>query len=148
MNTNTWVKNNIRIDNRDKNVVSKNIINVGKILIDSKEDNLVVVFSAIAKVTNMFEKVIGNYFQGDKIYLSQLQEIKLLHANIVSDLFNNNELIFQELDNIFLEISLILSQDITFDFSYYYELRLDLQSKSNRLSGPRSRSTISSVRRV
>ena len=100
---------------------SKNIINVGKILIDSKEDNLVVVFSAIGKVTNMFEKVIENYFQGDKIYLSQLQEIKLLHANIVSDLFNNNELIFQELDNIFLEISLILSQDITFDFSYYYD---------------------------
>jgi len=96
------------------------IINVGNILLDSKEENLLIVFSAIGKVTNMFEDVVKNYFHGERMCFSQLEEIKLLHENIAVDLFKN-KLILKELDDIFLEIRNLLGENVLLEFSYYYD---------------------------
>ena len=44
----------------------ENIINVGNILLSYKSADLVIVFSAMGKVTNMLENVVECYIQKNK----------------------------------------------------------------------------------
>ena len=47
----------------------ENIINVGNILTSYKNENLVIIFSAMGKVTNMLEDVVLSYLQDHWNYL-------------------------------------------------------------------------------
>ena len=61
----------------------ENIINVGNILLSYKSNNLVIVFSAMGKVTNMLENVVELYIQKNKRVLSELQKVKDFHTEIL-----------------------------------------------------------------
>ena len=63
------------------------IKNVVSIIQSFKNQKLVVVFSAIANVTNMLEKVVDEFVKQDSNPLVTLNQIKEFHHNILIELF-------------------------------------------------------------
>ena len=62
-----------------------NIINVGAILKSYDDDELVIVFSAMGKVTNMLEDIVEMYVQRNADPLISLQRVKDFHVSILND---------------------------------------------------------------
>tara|TARA_B100000945_G_scaffold303770_1_gene288668 strand:- start:1008 stop:2258 length:1251 start_codon:yes stop_codon:yes gene_type:complete len=99
----------------------KSIINVGEILKSYSHDNLVIVFSAMDKVTNMLERVVDSYFQKKADSFMLLQQVKDFHFAILKDLFIPKHSIFDDVNNLFVEIEWILEEDPNENYAYVYD---------------------------
>ena len=82
----------------------EHIVNVGDILKSYTNNHLVIVFSAMGKVTNMLESVVENYFQKNGDPHIALQKVKDFHINILDDLFDHDHYVYDEVNNLFVEI--------------------------------------------
>ncbi|MBT6650129.1 MAG: aspartate kinase, partial [Flavobacteriales bacterium] len=85
----------------------ESIKNVGEILLSYDAEKLVVVFSAMGKTTNMLEKVVESYVTKSNDSIEKLQEVKDFHDNILSQLFDEKHAIYDEVNNLFVEIEWI-----------------------------------------
>ncbi|MEC7646246.1 MAG: aspartate kinase [Bacteroidota bacterium] len=99
----------------------KSIINVGEILKSYSHDNLVIVFSAMDKVTNMLERVVDSYFQKKADSFMLLQQVKDFHFAILKDLFIPKDSIFDDVNNLFVEIEWVLEEDPNENYAYVYD---------------------------
>ena len=99
----------------------EHIVNIGDILKTYTNNNLVIVFSAMGKVTNMLESVVENYFQKNGDPHIALQKVKDFHINILDDLFDHGHYIFDEVNNLFVEIEWVLEEDPNGSYAYYYD---------------------------
>ena len=99
----------------------ENIINVGKILNSHVNDKLVVVFSAMGKVTNMLESVVESYIQKNDDAFIILQKVKDFHSNILNELFHAQHPVFDEVNNLFVEIEWVLEEHSTQTYAYVYD---------------------------
>ena len=99
----------------------KSIINVGEILKSYSHDNLVIVFSAMDKVTNMLERVVDSYFQKKADSFMLLQQVKDFHFAILKDLFIPKHSIFDDVNNLFVEIEWVLEEDPNENYAYVYD---------------------------
>jgi aspartate kinase len=99
----------------------ESIKNVGDILLSYEAEKLVVVFSAMGKVTNMLEKVVESYVTKSNDSIEKLQEVKDFHNNILSQLFDENHAIYDEVNNLFVEIEWVLEEDPNQDYAYDYD---------------------------
>ena len=98
-----------------------NIINVGKILQSYSNDKLVIVFSAMGKVTNMLENLVEDYVNGNTDPFISLQKVKDFHYSILDQLFEKQDSIFDKVNNLFVEIEWILEEKPTNEYSYIYD---------------------------
>ena len=98
-----------------------NIVNIGNILKSYSDDELVIVFSAMGKVTNMLEDVVELYFQKNGDATTSLQKVKDFHFEILSALFDQDHLIFEDTNNLFVEIEWVLEEDSYNDYAYVYD---------------------------
>ncbi len=70
----------------------------------AEKDNLIIVVSAMGKTTNNLEIILNKYYK--KIDFSDdLNNLKSYHLKIVSELFDKENQIFSEIENIFSQIS-------------------------------------------
>jgi aspartate kinase len=99
----------------------ENIINVGRILTSYSSNKLVIIFSAMGKVTNMLENVVESYTHKNTDSFDVLQKVKDFHSNILNDLFVEKHSIFDEVNNLFVEIEWVLEDDPNKDYSYDYD---------------------------
>lgn len=99
----------------------ESIKNVGEILQSYKNDDLVVVFSAIGKVTNMLEVVVEQYVKQTAKANDALQKVKDFHTDIVGELFDENHAIYNEVNNLFVEIEWALEDEPNQDYGYDYD---------------------------
>ena len=99
----------------------ENIKNVGKILQTYASEELVIVFSAMGKVTNMLEQVVETYVQNSAEATQALQKVKDYHENIIKDLFAKEHSIFNEVNNLFVEIEWVLEDEPNQDYAYDYD---------------------------
>ena len=97
------------------------IKNVVSIIQSFKNQKLVVVFSAIANVTNMLEKVVDEFVKQNSNPLFTLNKIKEFHHNILIDLFEKEHTIFDTVNNLFLEIEWVLEEENNNEYSYNYD---------------------------
>ena len=74
-----------------------NIKRVAEILRIYSEDKLVIVFSAMGKVTNMLEEVTEAYVQKNEQAESKLQLVKDFHTHLLGELFEVNNSIYNDL---------------------------------------------------
>jgi len=95
------------------------IRNISEIVRNAKS-NIVVVISAMGKMTNKFEELVNNYFS-NKNYSTTLQEIKDYHLNIINDLFNQNSDFLLKIDVLFNELENKLSEKVSSNFDYEYD---------------------------
>ena len=98
-----------------------NIINVSNILKSYSNDELVIIFSAMGKVTNMLEDVVELYIQKNGKPSIALQKVKDFHFDILNALFDQDHLIFEEINNLFVEIEWVLEEDPYNDYGYLYD---------------------------
>ena len=99
----------------------ESIINVGEILSSYENNELVIIFSAMGKVTNMLENVVESYVQKNTDLFTVLQKVKDFHANILNELFDEKHIIFDEVNNLFVEIEWVLEEQSNQDYSYDYD---------------------------
>ncbi len=99
----------------------ESIKNVGKILQNYASEELVIVFSAMGKVTNMLEDVVEDYVKNTGESESSLQKVKDFHAEIINALFAKEHAIFDEVNNLFVEIEWVLEEDPNQDYAYDYD---------------------------
>lgn len=96
----------------------KNLLNI----ISNFPDNLIIVVSALGKTTNALEEILNLSYQDMAASRSKLDDLKAYHFNIINELFlDNNQLIFNEIENEFSSLIKKLQSD-TYDS---YDLKYD-----------------------
>jgi len=99
----------------------KNIKNVGNILRVYDSQELVIVFSAMGKVTNMLEDVVNFYVQKSEKTNVALQKVKDFHTTILNGIFKESHPIFDIVNNLFVEIEWVLEDEPNQDYAYDYD---------------------------
>ena len=96
---------------------AEGVRNICRILKQTQEQDLVIVVSAMGKTTNHLERIVESYFSNTP---TSLDKLKSFHLDIVHQLFEPNHTIFDEVNNLFVEIEWAIedSPSNNFDFEY------------------------------
>jgi len=93
-----------------------------KSIIEQFDDKIVIVVSAMGKMTNLFENLLDYYFNKNQEFENSLQKIKDYHYNIAKELFtDSNHEVFNHLNNIFESIESILSNEPSLNYNFEYD---------------------------
>src|SRR3954467_10747167 len=101
---------------------AESVKNVSAILKRFSKRPTVVVVSAMGKITNLLEKLTDSYFykKGDTAEL--LEQEKSFHLEIASSLFEDKQhRIFEDLNNIFVELQWALEDEPAFAYDQHYD---------------------------
>ncbi len=96
--------------------------NLTHIVKQHKDEDILLVVSAMGKTTNMLEKVLANFRQhnGD-LGFEALTEVMAYHEKIILDLFDNRQdhPVIESVSNLFIELYEKLAQpDLDYDYQY------------------------------
>lgn len=99
------------------------IQNVAKIVAMYREEEVLIVISAMGKTTNALEKLTDAYFhQRQKEAMIVFEEVKSYHQAILADLVpDHNHPLHDELANTFVEIDWILEEEPNDDYGFVYD---------------------------
>lgn len=97
------------------------VVNLAHVVSKFSGEQLLIVVSAMGKTTNALEALTRAYINGDKNAASVFEEVKQYHYNILSQLFDAADLVFDEVANTFLEIDWILEEDPHDDPDFIYD---------------------------
>ncbi|MGJ1430504.1 aspartate kinase [Sphingobacterium spiritivorum] len=101
---------------------AESIKNVASIILQYKEEPLLVVVSAIGKTTNALEELTKTFFQQSGDAFELLNEVKKSHFSILDQLFaDHSHPIFDEIANAFVEIEWILEEEPLDTYDYLYD---------------------------
>ena len=100
---------------------SSKIENVFSILSSYKNGKIVIIFSAIANVTNLLEELVDLHLMNDLRKQHKLVEIHQIHLNIVKDLFEKNHSIYNKLNNLIDELRVIIDKKPESGYSFIYD---------------------------
>lgn len=101
---------------------AESVINVGTILKKHANQPTVVVVSAMGKVTNKLEELTKAYFFKTPQVATIFDELKVYHFSILQKLIPNRDLpIYNELENVFVEILWALEEEPSFSFNHHYD---------------------------
>ena len=100
---------------------SERIANVFSIINNFKNQKIIIVFSAIANVTNLLEDLVDLYFNNSQQLKSKLLEIRNVHAQITKELFEKDHQVFIEIEKIFSEIDFFLRTNSNKNLSFVYD---------------------------
>lgn len=99
------------------------IVNMVQILKKNPSEGILVVVSAMGKMTSEFEKLIELYFGRQDRILKTLLKIKDFHFQIINDLFTlpERELLEKNIESLFDEIKSFIDDDFQNNYSYVYD---------------------------
>lgn len=95
--------------------------NVANVLSLYRDESLMVIVSAMGKTTNALERLLNAYYHGESNVTEIFEELKKYHTDIIADLYENkSKRIYDEIENIFIELECILEKpsDNSYDFTY------------------------------
>ena len=95
--------------------------NVATILQRFKDENLVIVVSAMGKTTNALEEVIYAHARQDGSAASRLQAIQEMHQNVARELLPGDHDVFALLNDTFVEATWVLEEPPHANFDYMYD---------------------------
>src|SRR5690606_28992428 len=100
---------------------AENIKNVFSVINLIGEKDLVVVISAMGKMTNALEEVVNDYFKSG-IFDESLKFVSDFHLNIIKELFpNNSNLVYSELEVLFTELNNFLLNNKSKNHAFVYD---------------------------
>ena len=83
---------------------------------------VLIVVSAMGKMTNAFEDLVNAYHKNGTNLNELLEEVRIFHLNIIDELhFDQNASIHNELNAIFKDISNFLKKNNSTDYNYIYD---------------------------
>lgn len=97
----------------------KNVLNVLKTV---GHDNVLIVISAMGKMTNALELVIKNYFEKSSEFNASLQEVKKYHNQILMDLFEDEDNdVFFAINSHLADLEYFLRSNKSPNYSFVYD---------------------------
>jgi aspartate kinase len=100
---------------------AEGIINLANVVDKYKGEQLLIVVSAMGKTTNALEKLAKAY-AGQTDDMQDIYEgIKKYHYDIIAELFDSNDPVFDEVANTFVEIDWMIEDDPQDDFDFIYD---------------------------
>lgn len=97
---------------------AEGIRNVSNILQQESENDLMLVVSAMGKTTNALEQIVNEYYNGGT---PSLDAVKKYHFDILDELFEPGASIYDEVNNLFVEIEWVIEDVPTATYSYEYD---------------------------
>ncbi|WP_233899920.1 aspartate kinase [Tenacibaculum piscium] len=99
--------------------------NVARVLRSQGLNNVLVVISAMGKMTNAFEEIINAYFYQQENSEDNLKEaisfVEDFHHEIITNLFEENHEIFNKVDFLFAQLSGFMIQNNSKNYNYVYD---------------------------
>ncbi len=96
--------------------------NIAEVLSLFKNEQLVIVISAMGKTTNALEQVVNAYITKDETLREYVEEVKNYHATIIEDLgFESDHKIYADLANALVEIDWILEEEPFRGYGFAYD---------------------------
>lgn len=95
--------------------------NVGAILEKYKNEQIVVVVSAMGKTTNALEEVVKSFYAADKNTAHLLQSVKDQHFTLINELFEASQDVLDDINDTFVEIDWVLEETPQEDYDYTYD---------------------------
>jgi aspartate kinase len=97
----------------------RNILNIIQKL---GSERLLLVISAMGKMTNAFEHIVDSYFYKKHTLPQKILDVVMFHESIVKDLFpDNNHFIHEEIKNLLDGIEIFLQRNNSSDYNYVYD---------------------------
>lgn len=90
-------------------------------IVEKAEGELIIVVSAMGKMTNALEVLIKAHFKKEAERWNQLELIKNYHNQIMDELFETSDMIFQEVDRLYQQMEDRLERNPSLDFDYEYD---------------------------
>lgn len=101
---------------------AEGIRNVKKVLEFTEEKNLIVVISAMGKMTNALEEVVSNYFSNTSELDASISEVYNYHLKILNDLFPvPSHKIYTEVSKWFSELRAFLETNKSKNHAFVYD---------------------------
>ena len=101
---------------------AESVKNVGHILSMFRKEKIIVVISAMGKMTNALEKVVQAYVSKSDELPALIEEVKTFHTKIIDDLgFAPQHDLRGEVQNSFTEIDWIIEEEPTRPYGFYYD---------------------------
>ncbi|WGQ11605.1 aspartate kinase [Pedobacter gandavensis] len=99
------------------------VINLAQIVRRYPKEKLLIVISAMGKMTNKLEDLYKAYLNGEEEKVHEIFEaVKAYHFNIIGDLFPNHQHpIYNDVANTFVEIDWLIEEEITDSPDYIYD---------------------------
>lgn len=96
--------------------------NVASILSMFSNEEVVVVVSAMGKMTNALEKVVDAYFNKKENIRDLINDVKKFHNEIIDNLgFSNNHPLRAEVENSFVEIDWLIEEEPSKGYAFAYD---------------------------
>ena len=96
--------------------------NIAAIIGNSNDKQLLVVISAMGKITDKLEQLTLSYLHGQPETHDIFEEVKAFHFNIIGDLFpDHHHQIYNEVANSFVEVEWLLEEEATDAPDYIYD---------------------------
>jgi len=96
--------------------------NICNIIRDYKNDKLLVVVSAMGKITNKLEELTNAYLKGSEDTHAIFDEIKHFHFQIIENLFQGkSNPVYDDVANTFVEIDWLIEDEPDNDSEYIYD---------------------------
>lgn len=100
---------------------AENIRNVVRILEQEGTENCLLVISAMGKMTNAFENIVGAYCYQEENLKTSIEFVIDFHANIINDLFEKQDETHEEIDSLFNELHDFLAQNPKKEYDFLYD---------------------------
>jgi aspartate kinase len=97
------------------------IINLTEVVKQFKDEQLLIVVSAMGKTTNALEALTKAYVAQDVLVESLFADIKEYHYQALGGLFEAGDPIYDEIENTFVEIDWMLEDDPHEDYDFIYD---------------------------
>jgi aspartate kinase len=95
--------------------------NVASIIAKHATTPTVVVVSAMGKTTNKLEELTESYWNKDGQWQKMLTDIKNFHLSIVRELFLKEHKVYDEIENVFVEMQWALEEEPGFTYNHHYD---------------------------
>ena len=96
--------------------------NLAKIIQQYPANNLLIVISAMGKMTNKLEELTFAYLNGEEKAHKIFDEIKAFHFQIITELFEDHKNpVYDDVANTFVEIEWLLEEEASDDPGYLYD---------------------------
>lgn len=101
---------------------AEGVKNLAKVLLATEEKNLIVVVSAMGKMTNSLEAVVANYFTNQEAVELAVSEVYDFHYSILRNLFNETtHPIYSDLTKLFQELRQFLKTTRSKNHAFVYD---------------------------
>lgn len=96
--------------------------NLANVIQDFKSDSIVLVISAMGKMTNAFEIIVDDCLSNSKEISTHIDSIKNFHFEIMEALFEDkNAQVYTEIETVFLNLERFIFENKSTDYNFVYD---------------------------